>query len=182
MSEETLPDASASIEEPSGGEEGENSEVDSLKATIAELEHRASAANDSMLRALADLQNYRRRAAAEVDRARNSAIGELALRLIPVVDNFERTITAANEGASRDSLIEGIRILDRQFRESLAALRIEKIVALGSPFNPELHEVVITEPSESDEGIVIEEIEPGYMIGKELLKPAKVKVSKGREV
>ncbi|MEM4408928.1 MAG: nucleotide exchange factor GrpE, partial [Candidatus Caldarchaeum sp.] len=98
--------------------------------------------------------------------------------LLPILDNFERTLRAAQSDAPKEALVEGIALTHRQLMDILRAFQIEPIPALGEPFNPLLHEAISTEETEGDPGIILEEIQKGYRMGTKVLRPVKVKVSK----
>jgi len=134
---------------------------------------------DQFMRALADLQNYRRRAAKESEETRKYATTELVRQLLPVLDNFERSLAYLASGASPESVLEGLRAVDRQLRAVLESVRLEKIEPTGQPFDPEHHEAVALETSsEHPEGTVLEVLEPGYRMGERVIRPARVKVTK----
>jgi len=161
-------------------EEAESEQkVDPLEARIAELENQLADAEDEKLRAVADFQNYRRRSLQEAVQNRETATAALAERLLPILDNFTRTIAAAESGADAQVLVDGVRLMDRQLRAALEDVHVQPIEALGVHFDPHFHEAVLTENSEEPEGTVLEVIEPGYKMGKRVLRPAKTRVSKG---
>lgn len=151
-----------------------------LEKTVAELEAQIAEARNGMLRAIADLQNFRRRAIQDAQHARESAAAALAEKLLPVLDNLERTLNAADGGASLDAVLDGVRLVERQLKSALADFHVKPIQAVGLPFDPHLHEAVVSEESDHDEGTVIGEIERGYKMGKKVLRPTKARVSKGR--
>lgn len=155
-------------------------ELAQLRDKVAKLEAKLAEARDEMLRAVADLQNVRRRTELDARQARETAAAEIAAKLLPVLDNFERTMAAAEAGASLEAVLEGVALIDRQMREVLEHHNVRPILALGQSFDPTLHEAVLDEHSEHEEGTVIGEIEKGYLIGDKVLRPAKVKVSKGK--
>ncbi len=134
-----------------------------------------------MTRAHADAQNANRRLLREAQNLREQAAEDIVKRLLPVLDNFERTIEAAESGASLEAVLEGVKLIDKQIRMILDSYRVKPIQALGARFDPEFHEVVFHEPSEHEDETVIEEIEKGYTIGEKVLRPSKVKVSKRNE-
>lgn len=150
-----------------------------LEKRVAELENLLADAEDEKLRAVADFQNYRRRSLQEAAHNREIATAALTEKLLPLLDNFARTIAAAESGADSDSLIEGIRLMDRQLRAALEEVNVRPIDALGQHFDPHLHDAVLTENSDQPEGTVLEVIEPGYKMGRRVLRPAKTRVSKG---
>jgi len=146
---------------------------------IAELERERNELKDQLLRSLADLPNFRKRAQAEKDDIRRYATEELARNLLPVLDNFERTLAAADAGASQESLREGVQLVDRQLRSALEGVRLTRIHAVGMPFDPERHEAVATvdDPSVPD-GTVVDEIEAGYQMAERVIRPARVRVAR----
>jgi len=152
---------------------------DPLESRIAELENQLADAEDEKLRAVADFQNYRRRSLQEAAHNRETATAGLAEKLLPLLDNFARAVAAAESGADPEALIEGVRLMDRQLRAALEAAHVTQIEALGEHFDPHLHDAVLIEHSTEPEGTVIEVIEPGYKMGKRVLRPAKARVSKG---
>lgn len=154
-------------------------QLSELEERIAELERDLSEAQDGMLRAVADLQNYRRRAIQEFQQERERAAAEIAAKLLPVLDNLERTLEAAEGGASSKSVLEGVKLTDRELRSVLEEHRVRPIPALGMPFDPTLHEAVGATASDQEEGTILEELERGYRFGEKVLRPTKVKISKG---
>ncbi|MDQ2987150.1 MAG: nucleotide exchange factor GrpE [Armatimonadota bacterium] len=159
----------------------EITEIQVLEAQIADLEGQLIEAEAATLRAVADFQNYRRRSLQEAVHNRETATAALAMRLLPLLDNFERTLAASQTGADVDALVEGVRLMDRQLRAALEEFHVEPIEALGEHFDPHLHDAVLSEPSDQPEGTVMEVLEPGYRMGKRVLRPAKTRVSKGPE-
>lgn len=134
---------------------------------------------DQFMRALADLQNFRRRVAKESEETRKYATAELVRQLLPVLDNFERSLAFLASGASTEAVLEGLRAVDRQLRAVLESVKVEKIEPVGQPFDPEHHEAVALEAStEHPEGTVLEVLEPGYRMGERVIRPARVKVTK----
>jgi len=156
-------------------------QVAALEAQVADLERQLAEARDGMLRAVADLQNYRRRSIHDMQHSREAVAGGLAGKLLPVLDNFERTLDAAEAGTNVESLIEGVRLVDKQLRAALEEYNIRPILAVGLPFDPHVHEAVASEDSEHEEGTVIGEVEKGYAMGKKVLRPTKARVSKGKK-
>src|SRR2546427_4174076 len=153
---------------PQGGdgataEAAEISEIDSLKARIAELEKQVEDEKNAHLRALADYQNYRRRSDEQRREAQQFANRELVLGLLPALDNFERALAAAEKNQSYDALIGGVSLTMRQIQDYLAKNGVEPIEAVGKEFDPNFHEAVMrVEDSEHPENTVVEEVQKGY--------------------
>lgn len=133
---------------------------------------------DQYLRALADFQNFRRRTELERVEFRRYAAEDLVRALLPLLDNFERTIAAAEGGATTESLVGGVQAMDRQLKAALEAKDLSRIPTVGHPFDPDVHEALVTEQDDSVEpGTVLAELEPGYKLGDRVLRAARVKVS-----
>lgn len=146
-----------------------------IEALAAELE----ATKDSYLRTLAEFQNFRKRVHQEKHDLHRTAAQDLLRDLLPVLDNFERTLAAVDSGASVESLAEGVRAVDRQLRSLLERRHVVRIPAAGMPFDPSLHEPLgVDVTNEVAEDTVTVEIEPGYRIGDKVLRPARVRVAK----
>jgi len=164
----------------------EGSNPNAEPAPVAEMEEALSNLQDDLrraeeayLRAVADLQSYRRRVTQELQREREAGRASVIEDILPVLDNFERTLEAGKAGASLESLLEGVHLIERQLRAALERHGLRPIEAQGRPFDPELHEAVVTEPSDKAEGTILDVLERGYLLGDRVVRPAKTKVSKG---
>jgi molecular chaperone GrpE len=141
-----------------------------------------AALRDRMLRALADAENTRRRAERVAEEARQYAISSFAREVLVVADNLARTVAAARnpETVEDTALIEGVRATERLLEHTLAQFGIRKIEALGTQFDPSLHEAVMEmdEPAQPP-GTIVRVVEDGYTIYDRLLRPARVFVASG---
>jgi molecular chaperone GrpE len=138
---------------------------------------------DRLLRSLADAENTRRRAERTAKEAGQYAISDFARELLMVADNLQRTIDAAERRAPETiedaALIEGVRATARLLTHTLAHFGIQKIEAVGQPFDPNLHEAVMeVDDPEHSPGTVVRVVEDGYTIHDRLLRPARVFVAK----
>ena len=138
---------------------------------------------DRLLRALAEAENTRRRAERTAEEARQYAISDFARELLVVADNLQRTIDAverrAPETVEDAALIEGVRATERLLMRTLERFGVQKIEAVGQPFDPNLHEAVAEVDSpEHSPGTVVRVVEDGYTIHDRLLRPARVFVAK----
>ena len=133
------------------------------------------------LRLAAEFENYKKRM--ERERATTIAYAheELLVNLLPVVDNLERALAAAQVGGAHDDgLVAGVELTLRELKEFLHRKGVEPVEATGERFDPAIHEAVYTEPStDVPEGGVITQIETGYRYKERILRPAKVIVSSG---
>lgn len=147
-------------------------------ARYAELAKQAEENQQRYLRAQADFDNFRRRTIKEKEELGQYASMKLISELLPVVDNFERAIAASSSNSDYESLVKGVDMIFRQLSQTLDAEGLKPINAVGEPFNPEFHQAIMqVESDEYEEGIVVEEVQKGYMLKEKVLRPAMVKVS-----
>ena len=152
-------------------------------AQIADLQARAAKADefwDRYVRAVAELDNYRKRAARERTEAIQYANESLLSKLLPVLDNFEMALNAASEpAASAESIKTGVAMISGQLRQALGEAGLEELDAAGQAFDPNLHEAVAQlESAEVPEGQVLHRLRKGYRLRGRLLRPASVVVAK----
>jgi len=146
-------------------------------APVAPTAEELRAAN---LRIRADFDNFRKRVARERQDLTGHAKAELARKLLPVLDNLERAVDAAEDQGVEASWLEGLRIVRGQFLEALATEGIEPVEVLGKEFDPEIHEVIATLPNEVvPRGWVVAEVQRGYRMGDTVVRAARVVTSSG---
>jgi molecular chaperone GrpE len=127
----------------------------------------------------ADFDNYRKRTLREQTARAASASQALVARLLPVLDNFELAVTAAEQSRDFDGMLKGVEMVLGALREVLEGEGLVKIEAEGKPFDPERHEAVIAvEQEDTDPGTVVDIVRTGYELGGKVLRPAMVKVAK----
>jgi molecular chaperone GrpE len=152
---------------------------ETLNAVIATLAAERDEIQQQLLRTMAEFQNFRRRSQEEQAQNRRMATQDLVIELLPVLDNFERALDSIDSGASFESVIDGIRRVDRQLRATLENQRVVRIPAQGQPFDPELHEAIAMEQTdEHEEGTILHEVEAGYKMADRVIRPSRVKVAK----
>lgn len=150
-----------------------------LVAELQKVNEERASLQDQLLRTMAEMQNFRKRMQQEKLQLQQFATEGLVRELLPILDNFERTIAAAESGATRETIIEGVKAVDRQLRTALESKQVIRIAAIGGVFDPELHEAIATEDShELPEGTITQEIEPGYRMSDKVIRPARVRVAK----
>jgi molecular chaperone GrpE len=150
----------------------EASELDKLKAQVAE-------ANDRALRSQAEIENVRRRFRRENEEAIMYANKPLLSDLLPVVDNIERAIESANSNTDVSGLLEGVKIVAEQLLNVLEKHNCPRIAAEGEQFDPELHQAILQQPSDQPKGTVITVAQQGYKLHDRLIRPTQVIVSTG---
>ena len=160
--------------------EGEEQTPESPEETIARLEEAASSAHDEALRAQAEAQNTIRRAEQDVEKARKFALERFCNELLPVVDNLERALEAA-EGDEEilKPIAEGVELTLKSFLDALQKFSIEPVSPQGEPFDPQLHQAMtMVENGEVEPNTVIAVMQKGYTLNGRLVRPAMVMVSK----
>jgi len=135
---------------------------------------------DLALRSQADFDNFRKRAARDKEDAVKYANASFLERLIPILDNFELGLTAARSNAADSPILQGMDMVARQLNDFLTGTGVEPVAADGQKFDPNLHEAVAQEASDTvAEGLVVRQLRKGYKLRDRLLRPATVVVSKG---
>lgn len=138
---------------------------------------------DKYLRLQADFDNYRKRSHREKTEFIKFANEMLILELLEILDNFERGIKAADQKKDFSLLHQGVDMTARQLHILLEAKGLKKIKAAGEKFNPHLHEPMeVVEEEGVEEDMVIEEMQAGYTLNDRIIRPAKVKVKKGKKI
>lgn len=147
-------------------------------AKYAELMKLAEENQQRFLRAQADFDNFRRRTLKEKEELGQYASMKLIGQLLPVVDNFERAVAAASVNGDFESLAKGVDMIFRQLEQTLEQEGLKAMNVVGEPFNPEFHQAIMqVDSDEHEEGIILEEVQKGYILKDKILRPAMVKVS-----
>lgn len=151
---------------------------------IEELKSRAARADenwDRLLRTTADFDNFKKRAAREKVEASQYATASLLQKLLPVLDNFEMALAAAQSAkeGKNDSLHSGVVMIQQQLKNVLVESGLEEIDAAGKPFDPNFHEAISEmESADVAEGCVLQQLRKGYKLKDRLLRPATVIVAR----
>lgn len=172
-------DASEAAEQPAEqpAEDSEKPE-DAGLAELEALRELAAANHDRYLRAVAEIENVRKRAARDVQNARRYGLERLAQALLPVLDSLEAGLASA-EQASAESLLDGKRATMRLLNAALEQVGIKELDPHGEPFDPAMHEAMAVAPSKDAEpGTVLEVFQKGYSIHDRLLRAARVIVAR----
>ncbi|HSW98879.1 MAG TPA: nucleotide exchange factor GrpE [Candidatus Saccharimonadales bacterium] len=147
-----------------------NPDVQALEDQIAQL-------TAALQRERADAVNLRRRHEEQVGSLSAGAKAQVVRALLPVVDNFERALKHVPKDLEKNDYIKGVQGVVRQFEKALADLGVQKIKAVGEPFDPHLHEAVSMEDGDGEDEIVSEELQSGYILGDDVIRHAMVRVS-----
>lgn len=147
---------------------------------VAELEVELEEAKNQVLRAAAEVQNMRRRAEQDIEKAHKFALEKFASDLLPVLDSLERGIeVSVGDHESVAAIREGMELTLKVFKDTLKRFNIDEVNPEGEPFNPDTQQAMAMEPSENVEpNTVLKVFQKGYLINGRLLRPAMVVVSK----
>jgi molecular chaperone GrpE len=138
------------------------------------------AANDRALRARAEIDNVRKRARRELNDELRYANLPLLRELLPVLDNIQRAIQAAEKNPDGSGLLEGVRMVAQSLQSTLARFDCQRIEALSRPFDPQFHEALAQLPSSDvPAGTVLEVVQEGFTLHDRVVRPAQVIVSSG---
>lgn len=159
--------------------------LEAAEARIAELESYISEADarekDIQLRAQAEIQNIRRRAEQDIEKAHKFALEKFSKELLTVVDNLERGLAALDNAVTDEktqALVDGVEMTHKEFISTLAKFGVEAVGAVGEAFNPELHQAISMQPAEGvDANHISTVLQKGYTLQGRVLRPAMVIVA-----
>lgn len=146
-----------------------SNEVDQLEAKVTEL-------TEALVRERADSTNIRRQYEDQLVSLRSLIKADVIRELLPVVDNFERSLKHIPKHLANEEYIKGIEGIIKQFEKTLEDLGVERIMTVGEAFDPHLHEAVSMEDGQGNREVVSEELQAGYKLGDQVIRHAIVKV------
>jgi molecular chaperone GrpE len=157
----------------------EESEIEELKKKLEEKEKEAKEYYDRLLRAAADLENFKKRAVKDKEEWTKFANEDLIKSILPVIDNLERAVNHAEKVVDTGVMIEGVRLTLKQILQTLTRFGLVPFESVGKPFDPSMHEaMLVVESDQHEPNHVVEEFQKGYLLNDRLLRPATVSVSK----
>lgn len=147
-----------------------HSKPDKAMQQIAEL-------TQALQRERADAVNLRRRHEADMASVRQQVKASVVSQLLPVIDNFERSLAHTPKDLKDDSFVKGVNAIVKQFEKTLSELGVKRIPTVGQPFDPKLHEAVgVDGPDNGGQEIVSQELQPGYCLDDQVIRSAMVRV------
>jgi molecular chaperone GrpE len=157
----------------------QSAENGSVEERVAQLEQENRQLREQVMRALADLENIRRRA--QQERAETIQYGNerLLREILPIIDDFRRSVDAGAQSKDFENFYQGVSMIDGKFQKLLESQGVKRMETVGQEFDVHLHDALMRQPSDAPEGTVIGELEPGYIYGDKVLRHAKVIVSAG---
>jgi len=158
----------------------QEAKIAQLEAALLASEQRVKDQQDSVLRAKAEVENMRRRSEQEIDKARKFALNKFAEELLPVIDNLERAIQAADtENEAIKPIVEGVELTHKTFIGVIEKFGLKEINPEGEAFNPELHQAMsIQESPDHESNTVMFVMQKGYELNGRVVRPAMVMVAK----
>ena len=150
-----------------------------LEERIAALEAERDERLNDLKRVAADFENYRKRVARDQESLVARAHERLVKELLPVLDDLERALAAAEEHEEA-KLEEGVRLVHQELRDALKREGLAEIETNGR-FDPHVHEALLSQPSDAEEGSVLEVVQKGYRLGDRVVRPARVVVAAPQE-
>ena len=173
--------ADASTEQPAEAAEKPAESAEAAPSAEEVLKQQLADATDRNLRLMAEFDNFRRRSAKEQLDIIETANGKLLEKLSEVQDNFERAFASENKAKDLDAFEKGMQMIYNQFAKILTDAGLEQIDPTGAEFDPNMHEALMQQPSETiPEGHVVTVFQKGYKLKNKILKTAKVIVSSGK--
>lgn len=174
-------EVSAEMTAGTGTDRGGDERAARLEAELAEARAEAAGNYDKYLRERAEMENFRKRQErVAADRIRYEK-RDLLQKVLEVMDNLDRAMRF-EETMDRENLHQGLRMVHWQLEELLKGEGLSTVPTVGQPFDPHVHEAVEqVESAAYPEGVVAEEVRKGYLLGDEMLRPARVKVSSGAQ-
>jgi molecular chaperone GrpE len=167
VAQDAAADDAAAAAEGDGAANGIDAKEKELKETY-----------DRLLRTTAEFENYKKRMAREMDEFRKYANQSLLREMLSIVDHIELALQAAGATGSEKTIADGLGLTLKELTRILEKFNVTPVESTGRPFNPEVHEAILREPSESlPENCVVREMQKGYMINGRLLRPALVVVA-----
>lgn len=179
VEEELKPTDEAATSEPQDAEAAPTDEVEALKAQVQEFQ-------DQVLRTQAEMQNVRRRAEIDVEKAHKFALEKFVKELLPVADSLEKAVESTEgQEAGGDvvaSIREGVEMTLNLFLGSLGKFKVEQLNPVGEPFDPQCHEAMSMVPApDAEPNSVVAVIQKGYTLNERLVRPAMVVVAKAED-
>jgi len=159
--------------------ESKEVDVEFLQGQLEKLQEQSKVSLDKVVRAQAEMENLRKRAARDVENAHKYALEKFTDELLPIMDSLELGLSASVKAKNLDDLCKGMELTLEMFNTVMEKFGITMIEPKGEKFNPELHDAVsMQETDDSNSGIIIEVMQKGYTLNGRLIRPAMVVVAK----
>jgi molecular chaperone GrpE len=176
-----MPESQETVEaaEAEAGETPIDGEVNALREELQQAQAKADEYLEGWQRARADFSNYKKRVERDQSQVQQNAAGNIIRRYLDILDDLSRALKNRPESGKGAAWADGIELIYRKFLSILESEGVKPMEAEGKPFDPNLHEAIAQEESaEHESGSVIEVLQPGYLLGDRVLRPARVRIAK----
>jgi molecular chaperone GrpE len=168
----------AAVDTAGSGDSQQAADTEQLRTLLAQKEQEARDNYDRYLRALADMDNVRKRMRQEQDETKEYANANLILQFLPILDNFELALKHSESSRDFEALLNGVHQILKQMKDTLARAGVEPIASVGTPFDPEQHEAIgYVASDEHEPGNVAQDLRTGYRMRGRTLRPSLVRVA-----
>lgn len=168
-------------EDKSTAEKNEDASAD-LEKKCLEAETKLRECQDQGLRIRADFDNVRKRLEREKLESIKYANERLLAEILPIMDNLDRAFSSLQDGHDPEKVKQGLKLAQNELHRVLEMHGVETVKALGKEFDPQFHEAVgIVETDEAQDGVILEEIEKGYLLNGRLVRPSRVKIAQNKK-
>lgn len=163
-------------------DETRNGAAQATEGGIEETSGELQSCIDRLQRLQAEFENYKKRTARDIETLEERVADHVILDFLIPYENLERAFRSYASDQKVETFVSGVEQIFAQFARLLDQRGVERIPAVGAPFDPALHEALLTAPSEEEKNTIIEEFSPGYRRNGQVLRPSKVAVSQGPAV
>ena len=151
-----------------------------MQKGLLDLQIKLRVSEEKLLRSHAEFENFRKRGIREKNEIRKNTLLDTISAILPILDHFELALNAAGDAKNVDAVLNGMKLIESEFKKVLSSLGVDVINAVGETFNPEIHEAIASEVSEEcEKDSVVKQWRAGYKLGDRLIRPATVVVSSG---
>jgi len=161
-------------------EHDEKTETEAATADRSTIQIELQSTVDRLQRLQAEFENYKKRAARDAMVHEERMTDRVIVDFLPLYDNLQRAFHSLSSNGDHETFVEGIEQIFGQFQQLLEAKGVRRIETEHRPFDPELHEAMLSVPSDVEKNVIIEEFMPGYVRNERVLRPSKVSVSQGK--
>ena len=155
-------------------------EIEALRRDLGECRAQADEMADKYRRSVAEFANFRKRQERDQQQQSQRVTMEVVRQLLPIIDDLSLARAHVPAEAQDSDWVQGVLLIERKMEALLARFEVVPIEAAGKPFDPNYHEALVQTPSdEHPEGMVIEDLQRGYLLGDQVVRPSRVRVSSG---
>ena len=174
----TTNDENIHASDPSGAETNPKA-ADTAESAPDPIAAERDQIRDQLLRTAADFDNFRKRTRRELEEAKIRGRDDAMREILPVFDNLERAVAAAESAQTIESVVEGVKMVLKLFEDTVERIGLTRVKAVGERFDPAMHEAIQQQETDVHQpGTILAEVVPGYMVGQRLLRAAMVVVAR----